>query len=116
MPTIDARRGQVYAALARRRDGAIELLREPWLATPQELIDSWSALGSPPLLGTGIAADARLGQLPQAAVEDWPAATGIALLAASACELHGRDDLPPLTPFYLREPDAKVGRNPLADS
>jgi len=113
LPLLDARRGQLYAAVAQRHDSTATILREPWLATADEVVAGYEELGTPALLGTGVATDPRLQMLTVAETAEWPLAAGVALLATDDLRRHGLDAAAPPLPYYLRRPDARVGRNPL---
>lgn len=113
LPLIDARRGQLYGARYTAQAAQPDPVQEPFITTADEIVARHGQFGGPLLLGTGVATDARLRELPQAELQPWPAAAGIALLGRALLITTGTDALPPPLPAYLRAPDAKVGRNPL---
>ncbi|MBI1364483.1 MAG: tRNA (adenosine(37)-N6)-threonylcarbamoyltransferase complex dimerization subunit type 1 TsaB [Alphaproteobacteria bacterium] len=102
-PVIDARRGQVYAALY---GPALEIIEAPFVAAPEE---AWIRLR----LAAGGASFALCGagaellpaaQTPIAGAEDEIDPKIVARLAAAAAAPAG-----PPAPLYLRPPDAKPG-------
>ncbi len=111
-PVVDARRGQVYAALYGESG---EVLAAPFVAEPKEALK---------MLGVG-AGDERVSLVGSGAgllpgpPSHWPMATGsteidakiVARLAAKA----PAPDAPP-APLYLRAPDAKPGKPGLFES
>jgi tRNA threonylcarbamoyl adenosine modification protein YeaZ len=110
LPLIDARRGQLYAARYATGD-TLATLEDPHVTSADRVVASHAELGAPLLLGTGVATDARLEELPRATARPWPVGAGVALRAMQ--RLRAGDELAAPLPVYLRAPDAKIGRNPL---
>ncbi len=110
---VDARRGQLYAALSfADRTPAAGMVFEwgPDLLTPAELIDRLGD-SSPTSAGPGVAVYDHV----MAATR--PIAT--ALLAGAVARLAaaaGDDQVTPLEPFYIRPVDAVPGPSPLRDN
>lgn len=104
LATVDARRGQVYAAVYAVGDGAVDCLRRPWLGDPGDIARQAAAFGPLVAAGTGLSAP-ELAALPTAPQPSEPLAAAVALLAAR----RPPPDAPPV-PFYLRGPDARPPR------
>ncbi len=111
LPLIDARRGEVFAALHPAGDGGA--LWEPFVATPQELGGRLDQLDRAPVA----AGDGSLRFRPQfeaTGVDVLPQADPAHRMAARhICALAADSEPGPLeqaTPLYLRRPDAEVWR------
>jgi len=109
MPLLDARRGEVFAALY-APDGSI--LREPFASSPDDLTLLLSELDPSPLVG-GPGAVRFRDELTRTGVAVADSDTGTHHLSGrSICELGaavGRiDNSIPLEPTYLRVPDAQL--------
>ena len=126
VPALDARRGEIFAAVHRRRDGWVETVGEPAAATP----DAWwarvlAAVGDPeaPVYG-GEGAPLLLGQggtlRPELAARGTPrlrrwtsaqpaTARDLALAVARGAVAAG--DPFRLVPTYLRASDAELNRH-----
>lgn len=88
---LDARRGEVYAAVYRRmRDGAVRAMLRPAVMTPEML--------------------ARRMPTGAVTVTETPRAATIARLGAARLAAGRRDDPVTLVPLYLRRPEAEVKR------
>ena len=111
---LDARRGQVYAALYRLPTQATLPLATVWGPTvcdPDAFLDAMAASEETLLVvgnGCGRLADAGL----ELHEEAGPLAVAAGRLAARSWNA-GPDGLPPAEPFYLRPPDARPPRSPL---
>ena len=108
LAVLDARRGQVFAALF---DAAGERVWEPFVATPEELAERVAALGQAPLSGGDGSLRFRQ-DLAQAGAEVLPDADpGHRLSARHTAELaEGLPGSAPaeIRPTYLRPPDAEL--------
>ena len=110
---VDARRGQLYAALSFGDRAAAAGMAFEWgpeLLTPAELIERIRD-SSPISTGPGVAVydDVVAATRP---IDAAPLANAVARLAAVA----GDDHLPALEPFYIRPVDAVRGPSPLRDN
>ncbi len=127
MPALDARRGEIYAAIYRREGGWVEALAAPAAATPDAWWARLKALAADPeapvfagdgvgmLLGEGASLRPELRERGEPALRCWTAAhprTARALaLAVSAGEAGGTAVHPfTLTPLYARASEAEVKR------
>jgi tRNA threonylcarbamoyl adenosine modification protein YeaZ len=90
VPTIDALRGEVYAAVYRARAGRLTRMGGPWILDPDQLANRMPA-------------GARR-------VDGQPEAATIAALAAVRLAAGRHDDPDRLVPVYLREPAAVLVR------
>lgn len=113
LAVVDARRGQLYAALSvADRAPATGMTFEwgPDLLTPADLVDR---LGNcaPISAGTGAAAYDQVMDATRP-IETAPLAVAVARLAAAA----DANKLPALEPFYIRPVDAVPGPSPLRDN
>ncbi len=101
---LDARRGEVYQAVF---DGAGETLIDPAALTPEQAVAQLPETGKIILAGGGaalvLAAAAENGRALQAVFPDLqPDASALAQIALTRAPVNG-----PLSPLYLRPPDAK---------
>lgn len=107
---IDARRGELFAAL-HDADGAV--VWEPFVASPETLCSRLAELGEPPVAGGDGSLRSRE-PLEVAGVEVLPDSHPAHRLAARhVCALAGQGEagVPELVkPIYLRRPDAEVWR------
>lgn len=107
---IDARRGELFAAL-HDADGGV--VWEPFVASPETLCRRLAELAEPPVAGGDGALGSR-GPLEAAGVEVLPDSHPAHRLAARhTCALAGEGEagVPELVkPIYLRRPDAEVWR------
>jgi tRNA threonylcarbamoyladenosine biosynthesis protein TsaB len=110
-PAIDAHKGEVYAALYQREDGALiervapahavpERAREALLAAGAKVTACGSGYRRYPALGEGLDVLAPIWDAPRAPV--------LALIAAEQLASRGPDDRAALEPLYLRPSDAKL--------
>jgi tRNA threonylcarbamoyladenosine biosynthesis protein TsaB len=107
VPVLDARRGEVFAAVYER---GLEEVKEPFVASPDELTTEISQLPEP-ALAVGSGAVRFRGQLEKGGVEvpgdadpvHRIAAEQICVLGAAASASSPED----VTPIYLRQPDAE---------
>ncbi len=108
LAVIDARRGEVFAALHGR---SMEALWEPFVAAPEEVAGRIAALGEAPVVaGDG---SVRFRQILEQAGADVLADSDPAhrLAASSVCRLaEAEPETPAPAPVYLRRPDAEVWR------
>lgn len=111
MATIDARRGEVYAAAW---SAAGEPLWEPLVCPPEQLAERLAAIAEPVICGGSGAI--RFGQQLASRGVEIPddaepvhrvAARHICALAAAGA---GEDESAPVAPIYLRPPDAQRWR------
>ena len=107
---LDARRGDLYAAVYRTGRAGLEQIKADFVAKPTELAAALAELGEPVTV---------FGQLPPAAAAQLeqpggehvtvlrspvlPDALAIAELGRRRFEAHGADDLPSLRPIYIRK-------------
>ena len=130
-PCIDARREQVYGALYHLEAGCVlpfEAAIEPIVADPAAFAEAVSGLTPTPLLlGTGTRyfaspdagqenATAELTRVPESFVLGTlsePLAVSAGRLVARAWTLEGPSGCRAPEPNYIRQADARVGRNPL---
>lgn len=117
-PLMDARKGEVYGALYRRTATTFECLIEDSVAAPETLVRQVSAMATGPCIfvGTGACAYAELiarctGR--RALVTDGTAFPTTAFAVARIAEERFRaspdKSTTPLTPYYIRPPDAVAG-------
>ncbi|MEK6278079.1 MAG: tRNA (adenosine(37)-N6)-threonylcarbamoyltransferase complex dimerization subunit type 1 TsaB [Actinomycetota bacterium] len=110
LAVLDARRGEVFAALA---DGTDELLWGPFVATPAELARRIAALDRPPL-AAGSGALRFRGELQQGGAEIPAGADRVHRVAArDICAIGALgpgSDPRDVAPVYLRKPDAERWR------
>lgn len=109
LAVLDARRGEVYAALF---DAAGNPLRDPAALRPQSLPEYVGKPSAPlVVVGTGAAIAAQVLGLEETAIVACEALVDIAAVARIAA-----DRMPngPPIPLYLRGPDAKLPANPSA--
>ncbi|MBI2986272.1 MAG: tRNA (adenosine(37)-N6)-threonylcarbamoyltransferase complex dimerization subunit type 1 TsaB [Deltaproteobacteria bacterium] len=117
-PFLDARKKEVYAALFRRRDGALERLTEDLVSSPDAIIDRAAVLGhSEPCLfiGDGIKA---YGNLITTALADrgfltlgeaYPStACAVAQLGEARVRRQEFDSVGTMIPLYLRPSEAEL--------
>lgn len=118
VPLIDARRGELYAAVYRFTEGGVlEELRPACVLPPERLVEELAALeGELVLVGDGAAAYRDLlaeGLGSRAAIPggslDLPRAGHLAELAGERLANEGGDDLAALVPNYIRRSDAEIG-------
>ncbi len=114
-PLLDARRGQVYAALYRREKGRLKR-RSPWLVEgvkklASRIEEETIFLGEGVRIYRGELRD-TLGEKATFASEEWfePSAVNIARLARQKFEEEGWTDLDGIEPLYLRRPQAEPRR------
>lgn len=126
VPALDARRGEVFAAVYRRKDGWVEALAEPAAATP----DAWWARareavgdpdlpvyggeGAPLLLGPGDALRPELTARGEPVLRRWSAAHPATARALASAVAAGRVDAVAAfaaLPEYLRASDAELNRH-----
>jgi tRNA threonylcarbamoyladenosine biosynthesis protein TsaB len=109
-PALDARRGDLYAAIYRASNGGIEQVTAEFLATPDALAAVLKEQAAPVAI---------FGRLPPAAVEQikqaggnavdmiaapvLPSAQAVAELGRQRFESRGADDLAALRPIYIRK-------------
>jgi len=109
-PALDARRGDLYAAVYRTGRAGLEQIKADFVAKPTELAAALAGLGEPVTV---------FGQLPPAAAAQLeqpggehvtvlrspvpPDALAVAELGRRRFEAHGADDLPSLRPIYIRK-------------
>ncbi len=127
VPVLDARRGEVFAGVYRRRGSWVEMVLEPAAATPDrwwqrlaaELPDpgapAYGGDGTTLLLGQGADLRPELRAVGTPALRDWSSAhpaTAPALAAAMGAPDAGLPRVHPFTlvPTYLRVSDAEVKR------
>ncbi len=109
---VDARRGQLYAALSTANTTPAAGMTFEWgpdLLTPGELVDRIGD-SSPLAAGTGTAVYERVLSATRR-IDTGPLASSVARLAAAASD----NRLPALRPFYFRPVDAIPGPSPLRD-
>ena len=104
---LDARRGQLYAAWTGSPQWGPEVL------TPHQVRERIQDCPAPLGIGTGTAVDAALCERLRILEPTEPLAVSVALVTAERWARAGAAGLPEAQPAYLREPDAKVGVNPL---
>lgn len=104
LATVDARRGQVYAAVYDLDENSITAVREPWIGTPDSIATVAAGLGPLSAAGTGLQAE-PLAALPATPPARHPLAVAVGILAAAHAASGAA--AAPLRPFYLREPDAR---------
>ena len=114
-PMIDARKGEVYGALYRRAGAAFECLVEDSLAAPEDLARQVDALAAGPcvFVGTGAQAYADViarcteGRGRVTGGADCPSiAFAVARIAEERFRSAPAPAAEPLTPHYIRPPDA----------
>jgi tRNA threonylcarbamoyladenosine biosynthesis protein TsaB len=115
LAAIDARRGEVYHALYRIKQGYPTALIDTCVASPETAaasLEAWMKVEGCGAVGVGSGVDAYREAWPDGLVragEDHPRAEGLVDLCRLA---HGRGetvDPMALLPFYLRRPDAREG-------
>lgn len=114
-PLMDARKGEVYAALYRRTDAAFERLMEDCAAEPESLFRQVDAMAEGPCLfvGSGVEAYAGLiarctrGRARVVPGGDGPStAVSVARIARRKSPSAAAAVAASLAPFYIRPPDA----------
>ena len=124
-PLMDARKGEVYAALYRRTATAFECLMEGSVAAPEPWVRQADALASGPcvFVGSGARAYAELiarctgGRARITDGAEFPTtASAVARIAEERFRAAPETAAEALTPHYIRSPDAVVsaGRGPSA--
>ncbi len=117
-PLMDARKGEVYGALYRRTATAFECLIEDTVAAPESLVRQVEAAASAPcvFVGNGARAYADLiarctgGRARITAGDEFPTiASAVARIAEARFRAAPEKAAEPLTPHYIRPPDAVVG-------
>ncbi len=112
LAVVDARRGQLYAALGGANNApavGMDFEWGPQLMTPAELVDRIAGR-QPVSVGSGSRVDDRLAAATRP-IETAPLAIAVAMLAARAPVGFTST----LEPFYLRPADAVPGPSPLRD-
>ncbi len=115
---IDARKGQVFAALFRRGDGAeIELDGDEMVLTPEELVerikDKAVLAGNGARMYREIFERALGGRAVFAPPGlDYPRASQVGLIALERHNRGERDDAESLVPHYIRDADALLKKKP----
>lgn len=115
-PVLDARKGEVYFALYRFRDGVAECVLAPRAGSAAELVQVLEALSEPvELFGTGAAPAQSVALPPHVTVREsprTPSAADIALVALSRTPEPAFDlaSVLALEPHYLRPPEAEIAR------
>lgn len=111
----DARRGELYVASFRARDGELEELADASAITPAEVRRQVDETAGPVcLVGNGVRAFDELNRWDRPDVRvlpqpwDAPSSVSIAWLAASKLAASGGDDLAKLEPDYVRASDAEI--------
>lgn len=112
-PLMDARKGEVYAALYRRTDAAFERLMEDCVAEPESLFRQVDAMAEGPCLfvGSGVEAYADLiarctrGRARVAPGVDG-SSTAVSVARIARRKSPSAADAASLAPFYIRPPDA----------
>lgn len=117
-PLLDARKKEVYAALFRKRDRAVERLTDDLAASPDRVLERIQAVGSgKPCLfigdGTKIYRELIRSSMGDKASltlgESYPSvAFAVACLAQERLGRGDYDPLGPLVPMYLRPAEAEV--------
>jgi tRNA threonylcarbamoyladenosine biosynthesis protein TsaB len=109
-PALDARRGDLYAAVYRAGPTGLEQIKAEFIARPEELAAVLAGLGEPitmvgQLPPTAIAQLEQMGgeRVSVLAAPILPEAVAVAELGRRRFEAHGPDDLPGLRPIYLRK-------------
>src|SRR5262249_37821003 len=98
---MDARIGEIYAALYRWQDGAWQVVEVPALYRPEALAAQW---GQPAAAGTALTAYAQaLGELPGAWPEARSRAQALAALALAAWQRGETRDAAEALPVYVRD-------------
>ncbi len=114
-PMLDARKGEVYAALYRRTATAFECLIEDSLSAPESMVRQVDAMATGPcvFVGTGAQAYADLiarctGGRAQVTVGAGLPCTAVAVAGIAERKFLAAPDAAAasLTPYYLRPPDA----------
>ena len=117
-PLMDARKGEVYGALYRLTSTASECLIEDTVTSPESLVRQVDALASAPcvFVGNGALAYADLiarctrGQARVTAGDEFPTiASAVARIAEQRFRAAPGTAAEPLTPHYIRPPDAVAG-------
>ena len=117
-PLMDARKGEVYGALYRRTATALECLIEDSVAAPEPMVRRADAMasGSCIFVGNGARAYAELiarctdGRARITAGAEFPTiAFAVARIAEERFRAAPETAAAPLTPHYVRPPDAVVG-------
>ena len=117
-PLMDARKGEVYGALYRRTAGAFECLIEDTVAAPETLVRQVEALASSPCVFVGNGARAYAGLIARgtsgraritAGDEFSTIASAVARIAEERFRAAPETAAEPLTPHYIRPPDAVAG-------
>jgi tRNA threonylcarbamoyladenosine biosynthesis protein TsaB len=113
---IDARKGEVYLAVAEAREADVARITEPLHARP---IEAWGRLGHPRLpsfvVGDGVALVPELAPLAVLHVGiDVPSAASVGALAGArrARQPDAADGVDLLEPLYVRPPDVTVPKKP----
>jgi tRNA threonylcarbamoyladenosine biosynthesis protein TsaB len=108
-PVLDAHKGEVYASLYERIDGALVERLAPIHAAPAEAARALGARDDICVCGSGLRRYPELGEVmrPLAPVFDDPRAAIIAHLGAERLVASGPDDRASLEPLYVRASDAK---------
>jgi len=109
-PVLDARRGEVYAALYRASPGSLELAAPEFVATPEALAEKLAGLAeSVTLFGqTDGLSDEQVKVSTEKRVTVWqdqvvlPDALAVAELGRARFQATGPDEIAPLRPIYVR--------------
>ncbi len=117
-PLMDARKGEVYGALYRRTTATLECLIEDSVAAPESMVRRADAMasGSCVFVGSGARAYAELiarctgGRARITGGAGFPTtASAVARIAEARFRAAPEAAAAPLTPHYIRPPDAVVG-------
>ena len=121
-PLMDARKGEVYAALYRRTATAFECLMEDSVAAPESMVRQVDAIAGGPCVFVGNGAPAYAELITRctggraritAGAEFATTASAVARIAETRFRVKPETASESLTPHYIRAPDAVVsaGRN-----
>jgi tRNA threonylcarbamoyladenosine biosynthesis protein TsaB len=106
-PAIDARRGEIYAALYRRSGGHLIEERPPAVLAPEAFL---AALPDGPVFFCGDGASRHRALFESAARPGWRVLDVDPYLASTVAELAAAGHCGPLLPLYVRPTEAEVRR------